>query len=84
MRGFAALANVLSYWNAYQSLKVYPVTLQHPSDAQELKGFGPKICELLTKKLEEHCRANGLPVPAKNSGCTLLFSTVWTLKGLCS
>lgn len=54
---------VLTYKHAYDSLKSCPITFQHPSQLQQLKGFGPKICDRLTEKLKAHCQENGLPMP---------------------
>lgn len=54
---------VTTYKNAYESLKACPVSFQHPSELQQLKGFGPKLCERLTDRLKHHCAANGLQMP---------------------
>lgn len=54
---------VLTYRHAYNSLKSCPITFQHPSQLQQLKGFGPKLCQRLTDKLKAHCEENGLPMP---------------------
>ncbi|KAG5921991.1 Crossover junction endonuclease mus81 [Claviceps africana] len=54
---------VTTYRNAYQSLKSCPLVFQHPSELQQLKGFGVKLCERLTDKLKAHCRENGLAMP---------------------
>ena len=51
------------YKKAYESLKACPLPLAHPSQAQELKGLGPKLCDRLTEKLNEHCAQNGLSMP---------------------
>lgn len=56
------------YKKAYDSLKAGPIKYDHPSQAQELAFVGPKICDWLTKKMEEHCAANGLPPPKKPKG----------------
>lgn len=56
---------VTTYRRAYNSMKACPLTFSHPSDAQQLDGIGPKICDILTDKLKEHCEANGLPAPKK-------------------
>lgn len=56
---------VPTYRNAYDSLRACPVTFQHPSQLQQLRGFGQVICDRLTKRLREHCEANGLPMPRK-------------------
>lgn len=54
---------VTVYKKAYDSLKSCPLVFSHPSEAQQLHGFGPKLCERLTAKLKEHCEQNGLPMP---------------------
>ncbi|KAK4105423.1 hypothetical protein N658DRAFT_491880 [Parathielavia hyrcaniae] len=54
---------VTTYKHAYDSLKACPITFEHPSSLQQLKGFGPKLCERLTEKLREHCEENGLSMP---------------------
>jgi crossover junction endonuclease MUS81 len=54
---------VTTYKHAYDSLKACPITFEHPSSLQQLKGFGPKLCERLTEKLKQHCEENGLPMP---------------------
>lgn len=51
------------YKKAYDSLKSCPLPFQHPSEAQQLHGFGPKLCGRLTEKLAKYCRENGLPMP---------------------
>ncbi|KAH6604801.1 crossover junction endonuclease mus81 [Trichoderma cornu-damae] len=52
-----------TYRNAYESLKACPVAFEHPASLQQLKGFGPKLCERLEAKLKQHCQQNGLPMP---------------------
>lgn len=44
-------------------MKACPLMFQHPSEAQQLNGLGPKLCDRLTDKLKEYCAANGLPEP---------------------
>lgn len=39
------------------------MVFSHPSELQQLKGFGPKLCDRLTAQLEEYCDENGLPMP---------------------
>ncbi|KAK5624374.1 hypothetical protein RRF57_000090 [Xylaria bambusicola] len=56
---------VTTYKNAYNALKACPVTFKHPSQLQQLKGFGPKLCDRLTEKLKKHCEENGLPMPKR-------------------
>lgn len=54
---------VTTYKHAYDALRRCPMAFEHPSELQQLKGFGPKLCERLTVQLEEYCEQNGLPVP---------------------
>lgn len=54
---------VTAYRNAYESLKACPIAFEHPASLQQLKGFGPKLCERLEDKLKHHCQQNGLPMP---------------------
>ncbi|KAF7719741.1 Uncharacterized protein PECH_005698 [Penicillium ucsense] len=54
---------VTVYKKAYESMKACPLTFEHPSQAQQLNGLGPKLCERLTEKLKAHCQENGLPMP---------------------
>ncbi|GAW21679.1 hypothetical protein ANO14919_112030 [Xylariales sp. No.14919] len=56
---------VTTYKNAYNALKACPITFNHPSQLQQLKGFGPKLCDRLTEQLQKHCRENGLPMPKR-------------------
>jgi crossover junction endonuclease MUS81 len=56
---------VTIYKKAYDSLKACPLPFQHPSEAQQLHGFGPKLCDRLTEKLNAYCKENGLPVPER-------------------
>jgi crossover junction endonuclease MUS81 len=44
-------------------MKACPLKFDHPSDAQQLHGIGPKLCDRLADKLRAHCAANGLPMP---------------------
>ena len=44
-------------------MKACPLHFEHPADAQQLHGLGPKLCDRLTDKLKVHCAENGLPVP---------------------
>lgn len=52
-----------SYKKAYESMKACPLPFEHPSQAQQLNGLGPKLCDRLTEKLKAHCQENGLPMP---------------------
>ena len=52
-----------SYKKAYDSMKACPLTFDHPSEAQQLHGLGPKLCDRLTERLKAHCTENGLPMP---------------------
>ncbi|CAG8280430.1 unnamed protein product [Penicillium salamii] len=54
---------VTVYKKAYESMKACPLEFQHPSQAQQLNGLGPKLCDRLTDKLKAHCDENGLPMP---------------------
>lgn len=54
---------ITTYKHAYDSLKACPLTFEHPAELQQLKGFGPKLCERLEDKLKKHCQDNGLPMP---------------------
>lgn len=44
-------------------MKACPLAFDHPSQAQQLNGLGPKLCDRLTEKLKAHCQENGLPMP---------------------
>jgi hypothetical protein len=44
-------------------MKACPLAFEHPSQAQQLNGLGPKLCDRLTEKLKAHCQENGLPMP---------------------
>lgn len=57
------LANPRRYKKAYESMKACPLVFQHPSQAQQLNGLGPKLCDRLTEKLKGYCDENGLPMP---------------------
>ncbi|OOQ82935.1 Crossover junction endonuclease mus81 [Penicillium brasilianum] len=54
---------VTVYKKAYESMKACPLAFEHPSQAQQLNGLGPKLCDRLTDKLKAYCQENGLPVP---------------------
>ncbi|KAF5026488.1 hypothetical protein F66182_1410 [Fusarium sp. NRRL 66182] len=54
---------VTTYRHAYNSLKACPITFEHPAQLQQLKGFGPKLCERLEQQLKKHCEQNGQPMP---------------------
>ncbi|KUI66402.1 Crossover junction endonuclease MUS81 [Cytospora mali] len=54
---------VTTYKHAYDALRRCPMVFTHPSELQQLKGFGPKLCDRLTAQLEEYCDDNGLPMP---------------------
>lgn len=56
---------VTTYRNAYNALKVCPLKMSHPCQLQNLKGFGPTLCNRLTEMLKKHCTDNGLPMPQK-------------------
>ena len=42
-----------------------PLTFSHPSEAQQLRGLGSKLCDRLLDELKKHCEKNGLPLPKK-------------------
>jgi hypothetical protein len=44
-------------------MKACPLAFEHPSQAQQLNGLGPKLCDRLTEKLKAYCQENGLPAP---------------------
>lgn len=46
-------------------MKAHPTSFGHPSEAQQLNGIGPKLCDRLTEKLKAYCATNGLPMPEK-------------------
>lgn len=54
---------VTTYKNAYESLKACPLVFEHPAELQQLKGFGPKLCERLTEKLKKQCDEDGTAMP---------------------
>ncbi|KAN0116863.1 hypothetical protein V8E51_002840 [Hyaloscypha variabilis] len=54
---------VTTYKKAYDSLKSCPLPFTHPSEAQQLTGFGPKLCSRLTVQLQDYCEEHGLPMP---------------------
>lgn len=44
-------------------MKACPLRFEHPTEAQQLHGIGPKLCDRLTEKLKVHCAQTGLPMP---------------------
>lgn len=48
-------------------MRACPIPFQHPSEAIQLKGLGPVLCEKLTQALKAYCEANGLPMPSKTT-----------------
>lgn len=54
---------ITTYKNAYNSLKACPIRFDHPAELQQLKGFGPKLCDRLTEKLKARCEEDGTPMP---------------------
>lgn len=44
-------------------MKTCPLKFNHPKEAIQLNGLGPKLCDRLTDKLKAHCALNGLPMP---------------------
>lgn len=59
-----------TYKHAYNSLRACPITFSHPSELQQLKGFGSKLCERLTEKLKKWCEENGRPMPKRKRRST--------------
>lgn len=55
-------------------MKACPLVFQHPSEAQQLNGLGPKLCDRLTEKLKTHCAENGLPMPERPNNCEFSIS----------
>lgn len=60
-----SLKSAPAFGKAYKALDACPMEFQHPSQLKTLRGFGPVLCEELTKRLQEHCEANGIPMPTK-------------------
>lgn len=54
---------VTTYKHAYNALKACPMPFDHPSQLQQLRGFGTKLCERLTAQLQKHCDENNLEMP---------------------
>lgn len=46
-------------------MKACPTAFAHPSEAQQLSGLGPKLCDRLTDKLKKYNADRGLPLPEK-------------------
>lgn len=57
------LISFYRYKKAYNSMKACPLIFNDPSEAQQLNGLGPKLCDRLTTKLNDYCKENGLPIP---------------------
>lgn len=55
-------------------MKACPLEFQHPSQAQQLNGLGPKLCDRLTEKLKAYCEENGLPMPEHPQKGEILLS----------
>lgn len=58
---------VTTYKNAYKALKACPISFEHPSQLQQLKGFGAGLCGRLEKKLEKYCNENNVEMPERPS-----------------
>lgn len=52
---------------AYESLSKCPIAFEHPHQAVQLEGIGPKIVDMLTDKLKAYCEEHGLPMPSAPS-----------------
>ncbi|KAK5044867.1 hypothetical protein LTR84_010405 [Exophiala bonariae] len=57
--------NSKGYKKAYQSMIACPLRFKHPTEAQQLNGLGPKLCDRLAVKLKAFCDENGLQMPTK-------------------
>ncbi|VDK34292.1 unnamed protein product [Taenia asiatica] len=51
------------YSQALASLRKYPIKLTSGKECEILSGFGPSICKILDRKLEEFARMHSLPIP---------------------
>jgi hypothetical protein len=51
------------YKKAYDAMVACPITFEHPSEALQLNGLGPKLCDFLLERLKTHNLENGLPPP---------------------
>lgn len=58
-------------------MKACPLELAHPSQAEQLKGIGPKLCQKLTERLQQYCVENGLPMPKHPKGETYVCQARW-------
>ncbi|PBP15872.1 ERCC4 domain-containing protein [Diplocarpon rosae] len=56
---------VQTYKKARISLKACPYQMQHPSEAQQLFGWGEGLVKKLTRELEDWCAANNQPMPER-------------------
>jgi crossover junction endonuclease MUS81 len=56
---------VTTYKKAYDSLKACPIQFTHPSEVKQLTGFGDKLCDRLTEKLQAYCEERSLPMPER-------------------
>ncbi|GAN01801.1 crossover junction endonuclease mus81 protein [Mucor ambiguus] len=52
-----------TYKKAYESLSKCPIVFEHPYQAVQLEGIGPKIVDMLTDKMKAYCQEHGLPMP---------------------
>ncbi|KAG9305645.1 hypothetical protein G9A89_022567 [Geosiphon pyriformis] len=52
-----------TYKRAFDSLSKYPLPFNHPIEALILNGIGPAICKKLEKRLMQHCKETGEPMP---------------------
>jgi crossover junction endonuclease MUS81 len=60
-----SLKSASVYRKAWKALEACPIEFRHPAQLEQLRGWGPKLCGEMTKKLQEHCDANGIPMPSK-------------------
>jgi crossover junction endonuclease MUS81 len=50
---------------AYASMASCPTPFQHPSQAEQLNGIGKGMAMKLEKRMIQHCKDNGLPIPTR-------------------
>ncbi|CAN8098784.1 unnamed protein product [Discula destructiva] len=54
---------VTTYRKAYAALRACPMAFDHPSQLQQLKGFGAGLCGRLTVQLQKYCKENNIEMP---------------------
>lgn len=53
----------ITYQRAIKSLESCPKAFVHPSQLQELRYIGPKLCSMLENKTKKYCKAKGIEMP---------------------